>query len=77
MYTVEFEEKDAVITVLCEEDSQEDVQVIIGDDGTTFIRQFQDYKNEYDVICMTYNQLLDILSAINSTAGMFRVVRKV
>jgi len=73
MYTVEFEDKDAVITVLCEEDSQEDVQIIIGDDGTTFIRQFQDYKNEYDVICMTYNQLQDIVAAIHSTEGFFRL----
>ena len=76
MYTVEFEDKDAVITVLCEEDSQEDVQIIIGDDGTTFIRQFQDYKDEYDVICMTYNQLLDIVAAVNSPEGMFQLIKR-
>ena len=77
MYTVEFEKDAAVITVLCENDEQEDVEVIIGDDGTTYIRQFQDYKNEYDIICMTYNQLLDIVAAISSPEGMFQLVRKV
>ena len=76
MYTVEFEKDAAVITVLCEEDSQEDVQVIIGDDGTTFIRQFQDYKNEYDVLCMTYQQLLDIVAAVNSPEGMFKLQKR-
>jgi len=73
MYTVEFEEEDTVITVLCEEDDQEDVEVIIGADGTTFIRQFQEYKNEYDIITLTYAQLQDIVAAVNSPAGAFRV----
>ena len=73
MFTVEFESQDTVITVLCEKDNQEDVQVIIGADGTTFIRQFQEYKNEYDVLVMTYNQLQDIVAAIHSTEGFFRL----
>jgi hypothetical protein len=73
MYTVEFENEDTIITVLCEKDDQEDVEVIIGADGTTFIRQFQEYKNEYDIITLTYAQLQDILAAINSPEGAFRV----
>ena len=49
MYTVEFEEEDTVITVLCEEDDQEDVEVIIGHDGTTFIRQLQ-AQSDYNFV---------------------------
>jgi len=71
LFTVEFEKDAAVITVICEKDDQEDVQVIIGDDGTCFIRQFQEYKNEYDVLCMTWSQLKDICYAIDSPEGAF------
>lgn len=76
MYTVEFEQEDTIITVLCEEDNQEDVEVIIGGDGITYIRQFQEYKNEYDIIVLTFNQLQDIVSAVNSPEGLFRLVHK-
>ena len=73
MFTVEFEKDSAVITVLSEDDSQEDVEVIIGEDDTVFIRQYQEYKNEFDVIVMTWQQLRDIGAAINSPEGFFRL----
>ena len=73
MYTVEFESESTVITILCEKDDQEDVEIIIDEDNTVFIRQFQEYKNEYDIIAMTYNQLQDIAYAISSPEGMFKL----
>jgi len=77
MYTVEFEKDAAVITILAEDDSQEDVEIIVGGDGdNVWIRQYQEYKNEYDILCMTWQQLLDITAALNSPEGMFRVARK-
>jgi len=77
MYTVEFEKDAAVITILAEDDSQEDVEIIVGgDDDNVWIRQYQEYKNEYDILCMTWQQLLDITAALNSPEGMFRVARK-
>jgi len=76
LYSVEFEKDAAVITVLSEDDSQEDVEVIIGDNDVVFVRQYQEYKNEYDVIVMTWQQLMDIAAAINSPEGLFRLVRK-
>ena len=76
MYSVEFEKDSAVITVLSEDDSQEDVEVIIGDNDVVFVRQYQEYKNEYDVIVMTWQQLRDIAAAINSPEGLFRLVRR-
>lgn len=75
MFTVEFESDAAVITAMCEKDEHEDVQVIIGDDDTVFIRQFQEYKNEFDIIVMNYQQLLDIVASIESKEGMFKVER--
>ena len=76
MYSVEFEKDAAVITVLSEDDSQEDVEVIVGDNDVVFVRQYQEYKNEYDVIVMTWQQLMDIAAAINSPEGLFRLVRR-
>jgi predicted ATP-grasp superfamily ATP-dependent carboligase len=76
LYSVEFEKDSAVITVLSEDDSQEDVEVIIGDNDVVFVRQYQEYKNEYDVIVMTWQQLKDIAAAINSPEGLFRLVRR-
>jgi len=73
LYTVEFESDATVITSLSEEDEQEDIEMIIGDDGTVFIRQFQEYKDEYDVVVMNYQQLMDLVSAINSPEGAFKL----
>lgn len=75
MFTVEFEKDSCVITVLSDKDDFEDIEVIIGENGNVFLRQFQEYKNEYDVIAIGYDQLLDIVSAVNSPEGMFRRVR--
>ena len=73
MYTVEFIDDDAVITTMSEDDDQEDVQVIIGDNSNVFVRQWQEYKNEFDVVVMTFQQLLDIVAAVNSPEGLFKL----
>lgn len=73
MYTVEFEPDAAIITVLCENDEQEDIEMIIGDDGAVFIRQYQEYKNEHDVITMTYEQLKDLVASLGSAEGFWRL----
>jgi len=75
MFTVEFEKDGCVITVMSDKDNFEDIEVIIGETGTVFLRQFQEFKNEYDVIAIDYDQLLDIVSAVNSPEGMFKRVR--
>ena len=71
MYTVEFESDASVITSLDESDTCEDVEVIIGDDGVVFIRQFVEEMNANQIICITYQQLLDIMAALKSPEGAF------
>jgi len=71
MFTVEFESDAAVIRSLAEDDMHEDIEIIIGDDGTVFIRQWQDWKDEYDVLHISWQQLIDVVSAINSPEGAF------
>lgn len=75
MFTVEFEKDGCVITVISDNDAFEDIEVIIGETGNVFLRQFQEYKNEYDVIAIGYDQLLDIVASVNSPEGMFKRVR--
>lgn len=73
MFTVEFEDDYTVIRSLSDTDEAEDLEVFINPDNTVFLRQWQDYKEEHDVMCITYQQLLDVFSAMNKTAGAYRV----
>ena len=74
MFTVEFEKDASVITVLDETGEYDDVEVIIGEDSEVFIRQFDPDANTYDMIILTYAQLVEILASLNSTEGMHRVL---
>jgi hypothetical protein len=73
MFTVEFESDSTVVTTLDQSDKYEDVEVIFGDDGSVYIRQFEDNLNEYQIIYLSYQQLLDIFAAMSSTEGMYRL----
>ena len=71
MYTIEFEPDAAIITSLDERDKFNDVEMVIGEDNTVYVRQFDDTLNEYQMLYMSYQQLLDITTALNSPEGAF------
>jgi len=71
MYTVEFESDAAVITTLDQDDMHEDVEVILGDDGDVYIRQFEPDMDCYQMIIMSHQQLIDIIAGYNSKEGAF------
>ena len=71
MYTVEFESDAAVITTLDQDKMHEDVEVILGDDGDVFIRQFEPDMDSYQMVIMSSQQFLDIMAAYNSKEGMY------
>ena len=73
MFTVEFESDSSVVTSMDEQDKFEDVEMILADDGTVFLRQFEEGMDEYQLICMSYQQLLDIVSSLDRTEGMFQI----
>jgi hypothetical protein len=73
MYTVEFGSACATITTLDEHDAYDDVEVIICEDDTVFIKQHIQDVEEVNVIYMSYGQLLDILAGLSSTAGAYRL----
>ena len=71
MYTVEFEKDASVITSLDETNRFEDVEMVISDDDTVYLRQFENNLNEHQIIYISYQQLLDLVSSLNSTEGAF------
>lgn len=75
MFTVEFESDAAVITTLDERDEFDDVQVVIGEDETVYMRQYSEELEEHQLLYMSYQQFLDIVAALSKTQGMYYVER--
>ena len=71
MYTVEFEKDASIVTSLDETDRFEDVEMVIGEDDTVYLRQFEPNLNEHLIIYISYQQLLDLVTSLNSTEGAF------
>jgi hypothetical protein len=72
MFSNEFEFDESVTTVMDETGEYEDVHVIITDDQV-FIRQWDDDREKYEVVCMTPKMFLELQEAMKSPEGMFYV----
>ena len=73
MFTVEFEPDASIITSLDESGQMEDVEVVIADDGVVFMRQWQEELGKYEMLVMTYQQLLDITASLQTTEGLHKI----
>lgn len=73
MFTVEFEPDASVITSLDESGEMEDVEVIISDDDVVFMRQWQEELGKYEMLVLTYQQLLDITASLQTTEGLHKI----
>ena len=71
MFTVEFESDAAVITTLDQSDMHEDVEVIFGDDGDVYMRQFEPDMDSYQMIIMSAQQWFDLMGAYKSSEGSY------
>lgn len=76
MFTVEFEPDASVIVSIDETDSYHDIEMIIGDDGTVILRQFIEEMEEHQVIYISYQQLLDLLTSLRQTEGAYYLTNK-
>lgn len=74
MFTVEFESDASVIRSLDETGELDDIEMILDDDGFVFIRQWDDSLEKYEMIVMTYQQLLDLIVSLKQTEGTFLAV---
>lgn len=73
MYTVEFSHDVITIITLDQDDDFNDVEVTLTDDGAVFISQYDEQWDSTDTVLLSYQQLLDITAAMDSTEGMFRL----
>lgn len=64
MYTVEFESDATIITSLDDTGKYDDVQVIIGDNGGVYLRQFDEVTDEHAIIYISYKQFLEIVTSV-------------
>lgn len=73
MFTVEFESDASVVTSLDESGQMQDIELIIGDDDVVFMRQWDEDLGKYEMLVMTYQQLLDITASLQTTEGMHQI----
>jgi hypothetical protein len=73
VYTVEFSHDVITIITLDQDDDFNDVEVTLTDDGAVFISQYDEQWDSTDTVLLSYQQLLDITAAMDSTEGMFRL----
>ena len=74
MFTVEFESDASIIRSLDETGQVNDVEMIVADDGAVFIRQWDEHLEKYEMLVMTYQQLLDIVLSLKQKEGMFKTI---
>ncbi len=53
MFTVEFESDASIITTLDHSDQHEDIEIIFGDEGTVYMRQFEPEMDAYQMLIMS------------------------
>lgn len=72
MFTNEFAFDETVTTIMDEAAEYEDVHVVITDDQV-FIRQWDDDREKYEIICMSPKMFYELQEAMNRPAGLFYV----
>jgi hypothetical protein len=72
VFTNEFEFDETVTTIMDEAAEYEDVHVMITDDQV-FIRQWDDDREKYEIICMSPKMYFELQEAMKHPAGLFIV----
>jgi len=73
MYSVEFEHDIAIVTSMDEHDEFEDLEVVLADEGVVYLRQYDESYKSYQLIVISYQQLLDLITSLDQTEGMWRL----
>jgi hypothetical protein len=70
MFTVEMDHDEIEITVLDDKDGFEDVKVFSYDD-IVYIRQFNEQYNKWDLIQMTPEMYVELMTAYHKPSGAY------
>jgi hypothetical protein len=72
MFTNEQNFDETLTTILDETAEYEDVHLIITDDEV-FIRQWDDDREKYEIVCMTHKMFFELQEALRKPEGMYYV----
>ena len=73
MFTVEFEKDYSVVTSMDEQNNFDDIEMYLENNGVVFLRQYVEEIDTHQVIEISYKQLLDLLSSMRQTEGLFKL----
>jgi hypothetical protein len=72
MFTNEQNFDESLTTVMDETAEYEDVHLIITDEEV-FIRQWDDDREKYEIVCMTHKMFFELQEALRKPEGMYYV----
>jgi hypothetical protein len=75
VFTIEFEFDHVKVVSMDETGEHDDLHLYITDDGTVFLAQTEldaDTDDDEDIICVKYQQLLDILASLHQAEGTYQ-----
>jgi|TARA_R110000823_G_scaffold193323_5_gene324894 hypothetical protein len=72
MFTVELESDHTKVVSIDDTGKQEDIEMYIEEDNTVFIRQFSEDLQEFQLCIISFKQLVDLVSSLDSSAGSYR-----
>jgi hypothetical protein len=76
MFTVEFGSDHTQIVSLDEGAAHEDVEMYLEEDSTVFMRQWCEDLNEFQLLIMSNQQLVDLFASMQSPEGMHEAVKE-
>jgi hypothetical protein len=56
-----------------EKEQYEDIEMHLSNDGTVFLRQYDNDLDDHHLIAISYQQLLDLWASMKQTEGLFRL----
>lgn len=74
MFTVELEADHSRIVTMDQKGTHEDVEMYLEEDNTVYIRQYCEDLNEFQLIIMSYQQVIDLFASLQSPEGLHEAV---
>tara|TARA_R110000803_G_scaffold193759_2_gene256748 strand:- start:143 stop:379 length:237 start_codon:yes stop_codon:yes gene_type:complete len=73
MFSIEHEYDASVVISMDEKEQYEDIEMHLSNDGTVFLRQYDNDLDDHHLIAISYQQLLDLWASMKQTEGLFRL----
>lgn len=72
MFTVEYEHDATIVKSLDETAQYEDVEMVL-DEEVVYIRQWDEDLGKYEMLILSYQQLLDLAASLKTTEGLHQI----